>query len=300
MRNPYIKTMNSNSFSDTFAFTQPGDDDLKPAHQTTANDKYALPLCLRKLYNRNQDILTKEDRLKIKAAFVNSKGEWQLSGRTIVPEPPRFLPTQCLTRFVWRVVSLDNLIYNKMRYLFTLLGAVVVTITTTLMFNMTAIEAQQLQYTNGTKPNTADAWGNWLATFWLLLLAVLVISVLEFIYFTYKKWFLSTQELLKQERFEFAMAKYTAHNPYGPDYTNEYNSANDQDPDAVIMWLMDNEEEFERKAENQEWNPRMYRAFRRFTLLDYVDQNPKNIGRVNKCLYLSCCCFSYRGRKVTA
>lgn len=261
------------------------------------DEKYALPLCLRKLHNRNQDIVTKEDRLKIRKAYIDANGVWQYSNHSITPERPRFLLSQCLVRFVWRVVFLDNLIARKVAYLFTLAGAVVVTITTTLMFNVTTIEASQLQSSNSTTDTAGERWSNWLMTFWLLLLAVVVIAVLEFIYFTYKKWFLTTQQLLKQERFEYAMSKYTSNNPFGPEYINEYNSANDQDPDAVIMWLMDDEESFERKAENQNCGPRCTRSCRRFTLLDYIDRDPdpRSLRTVDQFLY--CCCLCFRNKR---
>ncbi len=233
-----------------------------------AHDPYALPLCLRKLANRNSDITTTHDRLtKItKSRYDSVKGVWTHTGDLISPQKPQFTRWQCLKRVIWRIVTLDSFISRKVAYLFTLAGTVIITMVTTLMYGLQQIETQSLE--NPTQAQSAfQTWAN---SFWLVLLAIAILGVCEFVWYTYNVCFKSQQQLLKELRFEYAVNNYTRHNPFSPEYTNMYNGDNNQDPDAVLVWLMDDEEMNEHNEKNVRCNKKVRRCFSRFCLWDFV------------------------------
>lgn len=237
------------------------------------HDPYALPLCLRKLANRNNDIFTTHDRLtKItKSNYVDRDKTWKHTDTKILPQKPQFTRWQCLKRVTWRIVTLDSFISRKVAYLFTLAGTVIITMVTTLMYGLQQIETQSLE--NPTQAQSAfQTWAN---SFWLVLLAIAILGVCEFAIYAYNVCFKSQQQLLKELRFDYAVTNYTRHNPYSPEYTNMFNGANNQDPDAVLVWLMDDEEMNEHDERNVKFSKRVSRCCSRFFLFDFV-RNPRN------------------------
>lgn len=286
----------------------PGDDELglmiskvapqekskeKPHYESEGRDKYALPLCLRKLAARNNDIHTYEQRRTIRKAYKDGNGKWVTSPTEYIePEPPRFLPTQCIRRVIWRVVTLDSRIPKKIAYLFTLVGTVVVTLITTLMYGYKDIKVSQME-----NQDTKEAFRSWADSLWLILLALALLAVLDFINYVYHILFIPQQQLLKETRFNYAIQEYTQHNYYSGEYVNEYNGANDQDPDAVIMWMMDLEEQIEHDPKKVTCCASLCRNTSRFCLCPFIQSEPDNVDVVNKGCY-SCCCFrSYKRTK---
>lgn len=237
------------------------------------HDPYALPLCLRKLANRNSDIITTHDRLtKItKSNYDEVKKTWEHTDIKIKPQMPQFTRWQCWKRVIWRIVTLDSFISRKVAYLFTLAGTVIITMVTALMYGLQQVETQSIS-----DPTHAEsAFATWAISFWLVLLAIAILGVCEFIWYTYNVCFKSQQQLLKELRFEYAVSNYTRHNPFSPEYTNMFNGSNNQDPDAVLVWLMDDEEKNEHDERNVRCGKKVRRCCNRFFLWEFVG-NPKN------------------------
>lgn len=261
----------------------------QPHYEMEGRDKYALPLCLRKLAARNNDIHTYEQRRQIRKAYIVKEGKdkrWKTSPNELIqPEPPQFLPTQCIRRVIWRIVSLDSRIPKKIAYLFTLVGTVVVTLITTLMYGYKDIKVSQME-----NQDTKEAFRSWADSLWLILLALAVLAVLDFINYVYHILFIPQQQLLKETRFNYAIQEYTQHNYYAGEYVNEYNGANDQDPDAVIMWMMNEEEDIEHDPKQVTCCASLSRNVRRFCLCPYIQEEPGEVDPVNKSCYS--CCFS--------
>jgi hypothetical protein len=246
---------------------------------------YALPLTTRKLANRNNDIHTRELRQLIPTenGAVNEYITAEMG-------KPKFLPTQCLRRVLWRISTIDNRIPKKIAYIFTLAGTATVAISSTLMYTLKDLETDTLQ-----QMDTANDWKNFWFSFVIVLTAILTLGLLELLWNVYMVWGKSHQQLLKELRFEYAITEYTKHNPYSSEYTNLYNSANDQDPDAVILWIMDEEDKIEKR--NDGCCTRLRTSIEWFFLVDFVkikeDSDP-----VNKfCYKTCCCCCKGRGKK---
>jgi hypothetical protein len=222
---------------------------VSPADQTTVtsrdaeepikDDLYA-PLTARTLANRNRRIFTLEDRVE------------HLQYSYSPDHQPKFTRLGCLTRVLYRILSLDSRLTIKIRFLFSFVGSLFVTFGTTLAFMFKDLELKSIEK-KGLEPGNEDGWKAFYFTFAMVIVGLATLTSLEIFYYIYKVTFYRPPDIYREMRFEQAFSYYWDNNPFMRDLSNEYCATQGQDPDDVLMYLlheMDKEERTNISASN--------------------------------------------------